>query len=576
MTWDTGYGPQPYASATYTAAGQLWTLSYGAGTETRSYNNLMQLINISVPGYLNMTYSYVPGQNNGRIASSGDGIMGESVSYTYDALNRLTAASSGAWSEQYGFDGFGNLTSKTGTGGSPNAAPSMTASYDVHNHLTNATYDANGNQTSLPGFTQWYSMENRVSAQYSTAWPFPDSFYAYDPNGKRVMKETNPDPRNLNTGSNPTFEFYMYGITGQRLVTVDCNYSWQNPVPNCWVVGENVYFGGKMLVSNGVSVVTDRLGSVRANTQGERFAYYPYGEERTSTVDGRDKFATYFRDGVGQDYAGQRYYNAGMGRFWSPDPHIGGSAVEPASWNRYAYAGGDPVNFSDPRGLFRNIVGNCDALLNGYPQDGCDEDGGGDYGGSGCTYDALGFEESPLCSEYGDQTTQPPELCIDVYTPLINGASHVDVLLRVLNENTFGGASQLEEDEDIVSVPRNRADNVALGFRLRYGNSASVDDQAKYSGGPNQQAYHYYNAVSLMNRTAFLPVGAPLCQQFLSDIRTAINAMDLVLSGQAGRDDIFFWFASSATPTAADGKVGTLIETWDGTSFYGIEQPKVR
>ena len=159
-----------------------------------------------------------------------------------------------------------------------------------------------------------------MTAQYSTSWPYPDSFYAYDPMGKRVMKETNPDPQNLNTGSNPLFEFYIYGITGQRLVTVDCNYSWQNPLPNCWVVGENVYFGRKLLVSNGVNVVTDRLGSVRANTQGERFAYYPYGEERTSTVDGRDKFATYFRDGVGQDYADQRYYNSSMGRFWTPDP----------------------------------------------------------------------------------------------------------------------------------------------------------------------------------------------------------------------------------------------------------------
>jgi RHS repeat-associated protein len=94
---------------------------------------------------------------------------------------------------------------------------------------------------------------------------------------------------------------------------------------------------------------------VRANTQGESFAYYPYGEERTTTPDGRDKFGTYFRDGVGQDYADQRYYNAGMGRFWSPDP--GGirtaDPTDPGSWNRYAYTEGDPVNFGDPTGQSR-------------------------------------------------------------------------------------------------------------------------------------------------------------------------------------------------------------------------------
>jgi RHS repeat-associated protein len=70
-------------------------------------------------------------------------------------------------------------------------------------------------------------------------------------------------------------------------------------------------------------------------------------------VDGREKFGTYFRDAIGQDYADQRYYNAGMGRFWSPDP--GGirtaHASNPASWNRYSYVNGDPVNMSDPSGL---------------------------------------------------------------------------------------------------------------------------------------------------------------------------------------------------------------------------------
>src|SRR5579872_1003500 len=67
------------------------------------------------------------------------------------------------------------------------------------------------------------------------------------------------------------------------------------PWPTCNVTGQNVYSGKKLMVSNGVTVVTDRLGTVRGNTQGERFAYYTYGEERTSTVDGRDKFGTYFR-----------------------------------------------------------------------------------------------------------------------------------------------------------------------------------------------------------------------------------------------------------------------------------------
>src|SRR5579872_578191 len=49
--------------------------------------------------------------------------------------------------------------------------------------------------------------------------------------------------------------------------------------------------------------------------------------------------------------ADQRYYDENGG-FWSPDP--GGAATanpsDPNSWNRYAYAGNDPVNHLDPSG----------------------------------------------------------------------------------------------------------------------------------------------------------------------------------------------------------------------------------
>src|SRR5579872_811624 len=185
--------------------------------------------------------------------------------------------------------------------------------------------------------------------------------FGYDPYGKRVVKRNDPDPDSMNTGSAPTWEFDFYGITGQRLVSVACaNEGWWPyggwPWPTCNVTGQNVYFGKKLMVSNGVTVVTDRLGTVRGNTQGERFAYYTYGEERTSTVDGRDKFGTYFRDGAGQDYADQRFYNSGMGRFWSADTGGFARLRSPLSWNRYAYAGGDPVNNADTHGTDWELV----------------------------------------------------------------------------------------------------------------------------------------------------------------------------------------------------------------------------
>src|SRR5207244_6033464 len=87
-----------------------------------------------------------------------------------------------------------------------------------------------------------------------------------------------------------------------------------------------------------------------------KFTYYPYGEEKpTATAQGREKFGTYFRDGTGLDYAYQRFYSSIQGRFLTPDPYRAdsggpGKPAEPATWNRYAYTHGDPVNFYDPLG----------------------------------------------------------------------------------------------------------------------------------------------------------------------------------------------------------------------------------
>ena len=59
------------------------------------------------------------------------------------------------------------------------------------------------------------------------------------------------------------------------------------------------------------------------------------------------KFGTYNRDGYsGLDYADQRYYASGYGRFNTADPsRISAGPEDPSSWNRFSYVQGDPINF---------------------------------------------------------------------------------------------------------------------------------------------------------------------------------------------------------------------------------------
>jgi RHS repeat-associated protein len=183
-----------------------------------------------------------------------------------------------------------------------------------------------------------------------------------------------------------------------------CGYSTDgNQTPGCSPSNDqhNVYFGSKLIEANIGLVVTDRLGNVRANsTYGWKLmSYFPYGEERTSTPDGVDKFGTYFRDGPGQDYAEQRYYNNGTGRFWSVDP--GGMATAdastPTSLNRYAYVNGDPVNYGDPSGRIVVYAGgglilNCGDDATSIFDGSCTGTDGGWGGGLPC-----GFGYGSVC-----------------------------------------------------------------------------------------------------------------------------------------------------------------------------------
>ncbi|MEI9812731.1 MAG: hypothetical protein WDO18_08685 [Acidobacteriota bacterium] len=61
------------------------------------------------------------------MVSETDVVSGETVTYSYDNLNRLASAVSSVnpgWGQSFGYDGFGNLTNVSVTKGS---APSLTA-----------------------------------------------------------------------------------------------------------------------------------------------------------------------------------------------------------------------------------------------------------------------------------------------------------------------------------------------------------------------------------------------------------------------------------------------------------------
>jgi RHS repeat-associated protein len=331
----------------YAAQGAVTAMKLGNGKwEHTTYNSRLQPTQIGLgtsstdASLLKLDYGYGTTGNNGNLLSQtisiGATVM--SQSYGYDALNRLQSATeSGAWSQSYSYDRYGNraVTSSSGYPLSP-LTPTALAAYSAATNRLNANgYDGAGNQTQEGvSRTFTYDAENRQLTFNATAGQ-----YVYDGDGRRVKKVD---------GTGTTVMVYD---AGGRMIA---EYTSGSPT------------------GNGTSYITaDHLGSTRVVTKSDgtvkaRYDYLPFGEElgagigQRSVAMGysasdnmRQKFTAKERDSEsGLDYFGARYYSSAQGRFTSSDP--GGFSkrhlANPQKWNKYAYTINNPFRFIDPDG----------------------------------------------------------------------------------------------------------------------------------------------------------------------------------------------------------------------------------
>ena len=385
----SGNDPGSYLSSiSYNYAGQTtgWTLggySGGGIVETFGYDsNRLQMTSQTVTqsgsARLSLSYSYAAssGQmgggstagNAGQLMSISGSIGGqtESAAYTYDNVGRLVTSNQTSNSvsaqRRFVYDRWGNRTEvyDATSGGNQIQSVSLEQSGGIPtNRITsvtagstlNYTYDAAGNVTNDGVHSYTYDAENRVvSVNGGTT-----ATYSYDHQNRRVKKTV---------GSTTTH----YVWEGSRVIA-------EHNGSTGAVITEYIFAGGRMIAREGggrVFFLRDRL-SVRAMiTDGQggiqgRQSHLPFGEELvvTGTTD-KHRFTSYERDTeTATDYAVNRQYSLGVGRFTRPDPYAGSANKgNPQSWNRYAYTANDPTNNTDPTGLF--ICVGC-----GGPDDPC-------------------------------------------------------------------------------------------------------------------------------------------------------------------------------------------------------------
>jgi len=209
--------------------------------------------------------------------------------------------------------------------------------------VTADAYDANGNTRNSGGVSYAYDFEDKLRTVNQGSVR-----YIYDGDGNRVAKtvggvttrylvdEVNPTGyaqvvEELVDGSVQRVYTYGHKLLSQRQL--------QGPG---WTTSFYGYDG-----QNNVRMLTDTSGVVTDN-----YTYDAFGT-RTSSAGSTPNSYLYNREqfdaDLGQYYLRARNYAPGRGRFMTMDPEFG-ELTRPSTLHDYLYAGGDPVNSSDPTG----------------------------------------------------------------------------------------------------------------------------------------------------------------------------------------------------------------------------------
>jgi RHS repeat-associated protein len=326
----------------YDDNGDRTTIAYPNGvTLTLAYDasrRLTSIVGKNAGGSTLTSFSYSYANGSGAdtdLRQSVTDATGLKTSYSYDTLNRLTQAQNTANNWQYSYDVNGNMTSKTVNGVTTNY------SYNGANELTNTGYgyDANGNETQAPSLSSIvYNSQDQTTSITPTGGSSTAMGYAGVGQTERTSKgSTSYLNARLGIDREATGGTTTYYITD----------------PDGAILGERNPVGG----SGSYYFLFDGLGSVAAltNSSGsvvDTFKYDPYGNDTgtTGSVVEPLRFAGgYYDTETGLYKFGMRYYDPTIGRWTQRD--VVDDPLDSHGWNRYIYAGDDPVNLVDLLGL---------------------------------------------------------------------------------------------------------------------------------------------------------------------------------------------------------------------------------
>jgi len=428
----------------YDNAERLSTVASGGATTTYGYDAASNVTSVTLPisnGYV-QSYAY---DRAGRLTQVDNAKAGsslskftytldpvgnptqvvtttETMSYGYDALDRLTSAcytpptcSGSGTFINYTYDPVGNRLTEVRSAGttsySYNAADQLTQTSGPSGNVSYG-YDSNGNETSTGSRTFAYDLENRMT---STSSGGSIISYTYGGNGRRLQASAGPQPPDKTNyhwdpnaslpllalerdGNNGLLRRYLYG-SGQLL--------------SMYTGGGNYYFLQDMLEST--ANLTSSAGAAEWT-----YAYEPFGTTRTETKNDPAAPTNLMR------FTGQlfdtdtslyhlraRQYDPVTGRFLALDPAPESTDIPYVG--SYVYATDRPSVFVDPRGQGAECSRNGYTDVNvsfflfdfGWMKDACGRHVYGGFGVGGVGISETFSKSSVSCVSYSVQGFTP-------------------------------------------------------------------------------------------------------------------------------------------------------------------------
>jgi len=321
-----GWDPNDNLRATVTPNGVTETATMNVADEVTAIAHTKAASTLASWTYTRNGEGYTASANPGTISAGNE-------TYGYSATDRLRTVNGG---QLYANDNADNLVQRVLTFQTYNTANQVTNAVTYGGGSATYTYDVFGNRTTTTrstgsARTHGYDQAQRLTSVSGNA----SATYTYNGDGLRTSKTvgatttnftwdlSSPLPMLLTDGTVD----YLYGPDGAPVVHVNRS------------TNVATYFGQD--AQQNTRILTDTSGAVAGT-----YNYDAYGATlaHTGTSTPLQYTGQYTDAETGYQYLRARYYDPATANFLTRDP------VEHLTREPYAYAGGNPLNFSDPSG----------------------------------------------------------------------------------------------------------------------------------------------------------------------------------------------------------------------------------